>query len=109
MLELLNGYLASGADDNTVKVWDVHSQTLVHSLIGHVGSNKFGHGIAALVELKDTRLISSGRDRTLRIWDVHTGNCQLIMRDHRAVVTHMGWFSGILVTGDVNGTIIIWR
>jgi hypothetical protein len=109
MVELWNGNLATGARDNTIIVWDVNAHSIVHKLVGHVGSNQFGQGIPALIELKDTRLLSSGRDRTLRIWDLITGNCQLIMRDHRAIVSRMGWFNGILVTGDVNGTTIIWR
>ena len=80
---LPNGRLASGSDDETVRVWDVETGECVQVLTGHddwVWDVETGecvqvltrhddtvHGVAAL---PDGRLAScSDADKTVQVWD----------------------------------------
>lgn len=58
---LPNGSIASGAQDKTIRVWDMKSAKLLQTLNGHSGYVK------ALIVLSDETLASTG-DKTIRIW-----------------------------------------
>ena len=56
------GRLASGSEDNTVKIWDVAAQRCVATLEGH------RDWVLALAVLDAGRLASGSRDNTVKIW-----------------------------------------
>jgi WD40 repeat protein len=59
--------VASGAEDKTVKLWDVRAGGLMHSLEGHrdaVWSVTFSPG---------GEMVSGAGDDTVKLWDVYTG------------------------------------
>ena len=59
--------LASGGQDNTLRLWDVHTQTEIGMLAGHTG------GPDSIFFSPDGRtLVSLDDDNTMRLWDVHT-------------------------------------
>jgi WD40 repeat protein len=60
--------LASGSEDNTVKLWDVSTGTKLRTLTGHSFSVK---SIAFSPDGKT--LASSSYDKTVKLWDVSTG------------------------------------
>jgi WD40 repeat protein len=60
---LPDGRLASGAFDNTIKLWDPASGQLQATLKGHSGP------VMALAVLPDGRLASGANDRTIKLWD----------------------------------------
>lgn len=63
-------YLVSGAEDKTVKVWDMHSRELKHSFQGHELD------IYSLDFSSDSRFIVSGSgDGKTKIWNMETGLC----------------------------------
>ena len=64
---LPDGRLASGCDDNTIRLWDVASGAVTARLEGH--SNE----VATLCGLPDGRLASGSLDNTIRLWDVARG------------------------------------
>ena len=61
---LPDGRLASGAWDNTIRLWDVAAGAETARLDGHSGT------VAALCLLPDGRLASGAHDNTIRLWDV---------------------------------------
>lgn len=59
--------LASGGQDNTLRLWNVDTQTEIGTLAGHTG------GPDSILFSPDGRtLVSQDTDNTLRLWDVDT-------------------------------------
>jgi len=73
-----NGYfIASGASDGVIKIWDVYKKTCVKQLIGH------SDRICSLSYSSDGKLIvSASNDHTVRIWNSETGRCLKTLRGH---------------------------
>jgi WD40 repeat protein/tRNA A-37 threonylcarbamoyl transferase component Bud32 len=69
--------LASGAQDNTVRLWDAQSGVEVLTLRGHTGP------VASVAFSPDgTRLASGAQDNTVRVWDARSGAEALTLRGH---------------------------
>jgi len=82
-------YAVSGADDMTVRVWDLERGTQVHALQGHTD------WIRAVVVSSDNRwAISTGDDQTIRIWDIESG---LLLR---VLGGHGDWPKTLAITPD---------
>eukprot|EP01116_Phalansterium_solitarium_P022086 TRINITY_DN7167_c0_g1_i1.p1 TRINITY_DN7167_c0_g1~~TRINITY_DN7167_c0_g1_i1.p1 ORF type:complete len:528 (+),score=145.38 TRINITY_DN7167_c0_g1_i1:136-1719(+) len=65
-----NRYLAAGAEDKTVKVWDIENRRLLHTFHGHELD------IYSLDWSRDGAFIVSGSgDKKARIWDVEKREC----------------------------------
>ena len=68
--------LASGSDDQTIRLWDVRTGKELATLTGHKGP------ISSVVFSPDGRtLASAARDKTIRLWDVRTGKALAILSD----------------------------
>jgi len=67
-------YLATGAEDRIVRVWDIKKKQILYNWPGH------DQDIYSLDWSKDGKLIVSGSgDRTVKIWNVDTRSCVLTM------------------------------
>lgn len=65
-----NKYLAAGAEDKTVKLWDIEQKRLHHTFTGH------DLDIYSLDFSRDGNLIVSGSgDKKAKIWNVDKGEC----------------------------------
>ncbi|MCJ1337081.1 general transcription repressor [Bachmanniomyces sp. S44760] len=61
-------YLATGAEDKMIRVWDIAARTIKHTFSGHE------QDIYSLDFARNGRHIASGSgDRTVRVWDIDTG------------------------------------
>jgi WD40 repeat protein len=60
-----NGLLASGADDRTIRLWDVEEKIELRAYRGH------GSGVTSLAITADgEQLVSGSKDRTVKVWDL---------------------------------------
>jgi WD40 repeat protein len=113
--------LASGANDKTIRLWEVATGTETACLKGH--SNPFGPhcrvqpdgeifppgGVNALCKLPDGRLASAAGDGTIRMWDIATGAESACLEEHfDPVVALCVLPSGYLVSGGWDDTIRLW-
>ena len=65
-----SNYLVAGAEDKTIKVWDIKARRLRHSLNGHTKD------IYSVDYSSDGRFIVSGSgDKRAKLWDAATGEC----------------------------------
>jgi len=65
-----NKYLAAGAEDKTVKVWDIEHKRIHHTFVGHELD------IYSLDFSRNGNLIVSGSgDKKAKIWDIEKGEC----------------------------------
>ena len=63
-------YLVAGAEDKTIKLWDIKGRRLRHSLHGH------SKDIYSVDYSADGQYVVSGSgDKRAKLWDVNTGTC----------------------------------
>ena len=66
---LKDGTLASGADDQTIRLWSTTTGEGCRTLTDH------NHWVTSLVVLQDGTLASGSVDQTIRLWNTTTGEC----------------------------------
>jgi WD40 repeat protein len=64
LIKLSDGRLASGSQDNTIKIWDIKKKELIFTLKGHTSI------IWDIRELEGNKLISASDDHKSKIWDL---------------------------------------
>ena len=66
--------LASGSNDNTVKLWDVQTGGVVKTFCGHTGLV-----YSVSISSNCTTIASGSMDNTIRLWDIQTGGCHCVI------------------------------
>ncbi len=101
--------IVSGSSDNTVRVWDLATGTLVRTLTGH--TDGVTDGVEAVAVTPDGRQIVSGaRDNTMRVWDLATGTLVRTLTGHTSTV----WAVAVtpdgrqIVSGSWDNTVRVW-
>lgn len=110
-----NRYLASGSEDNTIKLWDM--QSLNHASIakttfeGHLGNV---NDIA--FNLSDNQIASVSEDQTVRLWSVPMSDGHLVtshqqLNGHRFFVTNVAYSpdNQILFSSGWDGIVALWN
>ncbi|KAF4884464.1 Vegetative incompatibility protein HET-E-1 [Colletotrichum fructicola] len=97
--------LASGSDDNTVKLWDTATGQCQQTLEGHSGS------VWSVAFSPGGRQLASGsRDITVKLWDTATGECQQTLEGHSGSVLSVAFSPDgrQLASGSHNKTVKLW-
>ena len=107
LLELNNGYIATGSSDKTIKIFDIIHQndTALATLKGHRGT------IFCLSEIENNKLVSGSEDKTLKIWDLSKNQCILTLKDpNKAKINCLVPLknSNFILTGNDDNLIKIW-
>ena len=98
--------VASGSDDNTIKIWDVATGFLVQNFTGH------SQDVTSVAWSPDgSRVASGSSDSTIKIWDVATGFLVQNFTGHSRVVTSVAWSpdGSRVASGSWDKTIKIWH
>ncbi|KAK0731912.1 quinon protein alcohol dehydrogenase-like superfamily [Lasiosphaeris hirsuta] len=97
--------IASGSEDETIRIWDAKSGKEVRKLEGHSG------WVSSVAFSPDGSRIASGSwDETIRIWDAKSG------KEVRKLEGHSNWVSSVafspdgsrIASGSADETIRIW-
>ncbi|MGB3203562.1 MAG: WD40 repeat domain-containing protein, partial [Crinalium sp.] len=60
--------IVSSSNDKTIKVWDIKTGNLLHTLQGH---SYFANSV--VISLDNQTIISGSLDNTIKVWDIKTG------------------------------------
>lgn len=100
---LPDGRLASGSDDNTIRIWDSKTDAETARIEG------CDHTVQALAALPDGRLVSGAFDGTVRFWDPKSGVVTARLEGHTGWVRSLAVLrDGRLASGSDDKTIRLW-
>jgi WD40 repeat protein len=97
--------LATGAADQTVRLWDPRTGQTRVTLKGHTG------GINSVVFAPDGQTVVTGSlDSTVRLWDATTGRPKATLQGHTAAVALVAFAPDgqTLATGSHDTTVRLW-
>ncbi|GJN78789.1 hypothetical protein PLIIFM63780_002298 [Purpureocillium lilacinum] len=98
--------VASGSDDETIRLWRVATGECVQTLEGHDG------WVRSVAFSPDSTLVASGSgDETIRLWRVATGECVQTLEGHGGWVNSVAFSpdSTLVASGSDDKTIRLWR
>ncbi|CAO3587845.1 unnamed protein product [Absidia cylindrospora] len=94
--------LVSAGCDRDVRVWNLETGELRHTLRGHVSTVR-------CLKMKNRRIVVTGsRDCTLRIWDVEQGVATHVLYGHQNSVRCLDICGNVLVSGSYDNTARVW-
>jgi WD40 repeat protein len=110
LAQLRNGHIASGSDDNTIRIWDVSpkaasSRECLMVLRGHSSM------VVCLCVLGDGETLASGSwDHTVRIWNCESGDCVRVLEGHISGVQSVALLTdGVtIVSASRDKTLRVW-
>lgn len=102
---MLKAYIATGARDKKIRIFEVKSGRLVITLAGHDNwvTDLYFHP-------NGKYLISSADDKSIRIWDLVLGRCyRKIYNAHDHFVSCFDMKGKIACSGSVDTTVKLWQ
>jgi WD40 repeat protein len=98
-------YVASGDQDNNVRVWDITTGQEKYMLAGHTDEV---HGVAFSPD--GTLLASASEDETVKLWNLATGTEERTLYGYSAPTDSVAFSpDGTLVAGGQDGGIYLWE
>ena len=98
--------LASGSEDNTIRLWDVDTAHHIATLKGH------RNDVSSVAFSPDGKTLASGSwDDTIRLWDANTGELIQALEGHTEAVRSVSFSPDgqILASGSSDDTIRLWN
>lgn len=98
--------LASGGDDNTIRLWDLKNGRRMLTITAH------SNGVNAIAFSRDGQTIASGSDdKTVRLWNTKTGGRLLTLSGHGGGVNAIAFSQDgqILASGSEDNTVRLWN
>jgi glucose repression regulatory protein TUP1 len=97
-------YLATGAEDKVIRVWDINSRTIKHQFTGHE------QDIYSLDFARNGRIIASGSgDRSVRLWDLETNKMVLNLSIEDGVTTvAISPDNRFVAAGSLDKSVRVW-
>ena len=93
--------VVSGSLDKTVKVWNVETGELLHTLEGH-------SGWVMSVAMDGSRVVSGSEDKTVKVWNVETGELLHTLEGHSKVVRRVAVSGSLASSTDSGGITKCW-
>jgi WD40 repeat protein len=90
--------LVSGSFDRTLRIWDLDTGSVLHTLEGDIGVVS---GVCALPAADGRILLASGDGQMVRVWDPDTGTLL------RTLGGHLGVVSGVCALPAADGRILL--
>jgi WD40 repeat protein len=99
--------LATGAEEDMVRIWDVQTGQELLKLRGHSGEV---YTVAFSPDADGRWVASGGEDSTVKIWDSHTGKLLRSFRGHKGLVSSLAFSPDgrRLVSGSRDKTVKVW-
>jgi WD40 repeat protein/energy-coupling factor transporter ATP-binding protein EcfA2 len=97
--------LASGSEDKTIRLWEVSTGKLLHSLQSH------SDAVYSVAFSPDGQVLASGsEDKTIRLWDVSTGKLLDSLQGHSSYVSLVAFSPDgkMLASSSGDKTIKLW-
>jgi WD40 repeat protein len=98
--------LASGGNDNTIKLWNVNTGNLLQTLEGHSNS------VNSVAYSPNGQTVASGsRDSTIKLWNVNTGNLLQTLTGHSNSINSVAYSPDgqTVASGSRDSTIKLWN
>ncbi|MBG1267021.1 serine/threonine-protein kinase [Nostoc sp. WHI] len=98
--------LATGSDDNTIKLWEVNTGQLISTLLSHSWS------VVAVAFTDDSEtLLSASCDKTVKLWRVSTGEEIVTLSGHVDSVSTIAIskVTQLIASGSKDKTIKLWQ
>ncbi|KAJ6036021.1 hypothetical protein N7540_000300 [Penicillium herquei] len=98
-------HLASGSDDDTIRIWDPVTGQCISTLKGH------GDRVTSIAWSPDgSQLASGSHDKTVKIWNPVTSQCTSTLEGHSDWAIRIAWSpdGSRLVSGSLDKTVRVW-
>lgn len=108
---LAGGIIASGSDDNTVKLWDFTTGCCIKTLKGHTDWIRCVAFSSVGLNNSLPLLASSSLDQTIRLWDINEGRCVGVLKGHTNGVFAVSFIGDgkILASSSIERTVRLWN
>ncbi len=102
---LKSGNIASGSDDQTIKIWNPKTNECMRTL----GEQQGLGTILCLVADTEERLFSGSSSGELSVWDLKTGERLSFFKTHSDAICHVAIENGLLFSVSKDGLMKVWN